>query len=268
MPPELLLCDIGNTAIKLGLADAQGVHGSYTLPQDREQTPDSLGLSILQILRHANIAPDALCACVCASVVPHIDPCIKAAVSRYLGCACVQVPGDLPVPLKNRYERPEEVGADILVGAYAASRLYPEVKSLIVVDYGTAVTFAAVEDRAFLGGMIFPGPATAIWALAQRAAKLPQISLDHDIDDASPGRDTAACIRQGLLFGFVSLSEGLCARLKARLSGPTQIVGTGGFAQSIARHTNLFDAIEPKLLLEGLRRLYYGRSDRRDNGGI
>ena len=157
MQPELLLFDIGNTCIKVGLADSRGVMTSYNLRTDPAQTSDSLGLTLLELLRHAG-AETRFTACVASSVVPGFDPLLREAVQRYLGCPLWMVPQDMPIPLQNHYERPQEVGADRLVGAYEARRLHPGPESLIVVDFGTAVTFDCISGNAYLGGLIFPGP--------------------------------------------------------------------------------------------------------------
>ena len=201
MQPELLLFDIGNTCIKVGLADSRGVMTSYNLRTDPAQTSDSLGLTLLELLRHAGAEP-RFTACVASSVVPGFDPLLREAVQRYLGCPLWMVPQDMPIPLQNHYERPQEVGADRLVGAYEARRLHPGPESLIVVDFGTAVTFDCISGNAYLGGLIFPGPRTAISALARETAQLPRVNLDVDALEPAPGRSTSVSIQHGLVFGL------------------------------------------------------------------
>lgn len=257
MDAELLLCDIGNTTVKIGFANRNRVLASYTLPDIREETADSLGLELLSFLNHAQIAPDALKGCVVSSVVPAAEPIFTEAATRYISCPILFAPRDLPVPLENSYSRPNEVGADRLVGAYAARMLYPDPPSLIVVDFGTAATFDCVSGQSYLGGLIFPGPGTAVAALGRHTAKLPSVSLDIQAMELTPGRDTVTSIQHGIVFGYVCVVEGLCGRLKKQLNGPVKVLATGGFASSIARLTPVFDAILPGLLLEGLRRLYY-----------
>ena len=257
MQPELLLFVIGNTSIKIGLAHERQVVTSYTLRTDAEQTADDLGLQLTSLLGHAGVAAQSLQACVASSVVPGFDPLLREAVVRYVDCPLYRAGGDLPVPLENRYERPAEVGADRLVGAYAARRLYPEAPGLLVVDFGTAVTIDCVSADAYMGGLIFPGPRTALSALSREAAKLPRVNLDVRADEPTPGRNTATSIQHGLVFGFACMVEGLVQRLKRQLPGPVKVLGTGGFAASIARVSPVFDHVLPGLLLEGLRRLYY-----------
>lgn len=260
MHGTLLLFDIGNTSIKVGLADARAVHSTYTLRTDAGQTADSLGLTLLTLLGHADLAVKDIAACVCSSVVSAMTPLLRTACRRFLGAALLQVPQDIPVPLHNCYSNPDEVGADRLVGAYAARRLCPEVASIIAVDFGTATTFDCISGQSYLGGLIFPGVHTAAAALSANAARLPRVSLEVTEPEPVPGRNTAASIQHGIVFGYACMVEGLTARLARQLArdcpGTVTIVATGGFAADLARLTPCFDHVLPDLLLDGLRQLY------------
>ena len=80
-----------------------------------------------------------------------------------------------------------EVGADRLVNALAAARLYGT--PAVVVDFGTATTLDCVgTDGAYVGGAIAPGLELGLEALAARTAKLPRIELRTP--DRAIGRDT------------------------------------------------------------------------------
>lgn len=253
---KALLLDIGNTNIKFGLADRGGLLRYYSLPSTHNQTSDSLGLYLLSLLQHAGTAPQDLSAALASSVVPNLNPLLRKACADYLNLRLLFVPDDIPLPLENRYAEPAQVGADRLVGAFAARSLYPEPASIICVDYGTATTFDCVEGNAYLGGLICPGVLSSASALASRTAKLPTVSLDVDPDGPYPGLSTSASINHGFVFGFVAMTEGLCERLKKRLQGPCFVLGTGGFATSLAAVTTAFDAVRADLLLEGLRLVY------------
>lgn len=258
--PHLLLFDIGNTSIKVGLARPEGMATTYTLRTDAGQTADSLGLTLATLLSHACVPPEAVHVCVCSSVVPGMTPIVRDACRRFVGRDILLVPHDIPVPLENRYSKPSEVGADRLVGAFAARRLCPEPTSIIAVDFGTATTFDCISGEAYLGGLIFPGVHTAAAALSANAAKLPRVSLEVSDLEPVPGRDTVSSIQHGIVFGFACMVEGLTARLAAQIQketpGDVRVVATGGFASDIARVTRCFDLIFPDLLLDGLRRLY------------
>lgn len=251
-----LLFDIGNTNIKIGFAGNTGIMAQYTLPTDSRQTADGIGLALEGLCRHMGVAPESLEACVASSVAPVIAHLVRKACKTFLGRTVLFAPEDLPIPMENRYARPQEVGADRLVGAYAARRLMPEAKSIISVDYGTATTFDFVTGDVYLGGLICPGVYSSVEALASRTAKLPHIALDIDAQEPAIGRSTTDSINHGFVFGFAAMTEGLCARLAKTLPGPLEVIATGGFAASLARVTSCFTHIRPDLLLEGLRILY------------
>ena len=252
-----LLVDIGNTNIKFGLAEASGLGPSFALPTDRSATPDSLGLALVTALSFHGCRPADVETAVVSSVVPPMTPVLARAVSRYLGVRLRVVPTDVPVPLKNLYGRPHEVGADRLVTAYAG-RLAATSPSVIVVDFVTATNFDCVRDDAFLGGLICPGLMTSLSGLVSKTAKLPHVALDPGDGVLSIGRSTTDCINQGFVFGFADMVQGITSRLKAHLGGEVQVLATGGFAEKLAPICPVIRDVRPELLLEGLRHLWLG----------
>ena len=252
----LLLVDIGNTSIKIGMSRGEDVLASYTLPTDfTNQSADSLGLQLKALCEHASLA-ESVRACIVSSVVPGMDPLLRQACKRYLAVEACFAHQDVAVPLENHYERPQEVGADRLVAAYGARCLYPDAEGLICVDYGTATTFDCVRGQAYLGGLICPGVMSALGALATRTAQLPRIALESNAEGPIVGRNTITSLNHGFLFGFASMTEGLCARLARDLPENRIILATGGFARAVARVTTVIDAVHPDLILEGLRRIH------------
>ena len=253
MSDILLLADIGNTCVKIGLSGPTGLISTYALPTRTQHTADSLGLFLLELLRHAGFAPSDIVGCVACSVVPDLDPLLRQACSRFLRHSPLFFPSDFSLNLDNRYERPEEVGADRLLAAFAARRLYPSPSSLISVDFGTATTFDCVSGNAYLGGLICPGVMSSHAALAVGTAKLPRISLEVHADAPLIGRSTVTSMSHGFVFGFAAMTAGLCLRLKEQLPGPVEVLATGGFAADVARVCPAIDHIRPDLILEGLR---------------
>jgi len=251
-----LFFDIGNTSIKIGVSRKDGSLISYVLPSNERQTADEFGLALLQILHHCALKPDALSGCLASSVVPGLNAIVRRACERFLGLRLSFTPEDVPLPLENRYARPHEVGADRLVGSYAARMLFPAAASIISVDYGTATTFDCVQGNAYLGGLICPGVLSSVSALASGTAKLPRISLEVEENAPAPGRSTSTSLNHGFVFGFAAMTEGLVKRLAGQLQGPVTVVGTGGFVSPIAAVTDCFHAVRPDLLLEGLHLLY------------
>jgi type III pantothenate kinase len=262
-----LFFDVGNTNMKVGLAgpDPEApLAATFVLPTNPSETSDSLGLAVLACCRQAGAGPEAIERCTVCSVVPAMDYMVRTACRRYFGCEPRFAAQDLPVPLENRYERPQEVGADRLVTAYAGQALYPG-DAHIVIDFGTATTFDCVRDGAYLGGLIAPGVLSSTRALATQAAKLPQIRLELDPTAGGEpviGRSTEQSLSHGIIFGFGAMVDGLVERLARKVAGPDQgavtVVATGGLAELVDQVATSLDHLREHLLFEGLRRLTNG----------
>lgn len=253
----VLLFDVGNTNIKLCLADRHGLGRSYSLPSTNRETADSLGLTISAICRREGIDEKSIRAWVLSSVVPPLNSLLTVACSRFFSCPILFVPTDISLPLENGYARPQEVGADRLLGGYAARMLFAD-PTLIVVDFGTATTFDCIQGSKYLGGLICPGVLSSITALGTQTAKLPQISLELDGQEMDIGTSTRQSLNHGVLYGFASMLEGLTGRLKRRLNDPAaRVVATGGFAGHIAAVTSCIDDLAPDLLMQGLWTTYF-----------
>ncbi|KAB1441891.1 type III pantothenate kinase [Pseudodesulfovibrio senegalensis] len=247
----VLFFDVGNTNTKICLADERGLGESYTLPTRPANTADDWGLKLEHILARETMEPADVEACVISSVVPPLDPLLGRMARRYLECEAVFVPGDLELPIANHYAQPEQVGADILVTAYAAREMYDH-ENIIVVDFGTATTLASIVGDAFMGGLICPGVLSSASALAGGTAKLPPVNLKLPYEEFRWGRSTSECLNQGLVYGFAEMVDGLCRRLAEQMDSPPQVVATGGLARDIADHCPAIAEVRPDLLMEGL----------------
>ena len=248
---HLLLLDIGNTNTKIGVLLGDVILGTYSLPTSLDSTADAWGLRVVQILGLHGLRPAGISGWVVCSVVPPVGELVRFAGERFCGCPVLFVPEDMPVPLENRYARPHEVGADRLVAAFAARELFSS-RSLIVVDFGTATTFDCIQDTSYLGGLICPGLYSSAAALASKTAKLPTIALDGLKDGPRIGQSTVESLRNGMVYGFAAMVEGLCARLKARLKPPVEVVVTGGPAKALVDVCSGIDHYQPDLLMRGL----------------
>jgi len=187
-------------------------------------------------------------AVVLCSVVPPVTTSIVEMSERFFGVDPLIVTGALSLGIRNAYQPPEAVGADRLVNAVAAFHLYGT--PCIVVDFGTATTFDAIDrSGTYLGGAIAPGITMAAEALFQRTAQLPRVALNSP--KQAIGRSTVESIQSGLIFGYVGLVKELVARFKAEL-GEAKVVATGGLAHLIAPLTGVIDEINPDLTLLGL----------------
>jgi type III pantothenate kinase len=158
-----------------------------------------------------------------------------------------------PLPLRNCYKTPWEVGADRIVNAVAAFQEFGG--PVIIVDFGTAITICTVTEAGeYLGGVIAPGLMISAEALFQRAAKLPKVDLVKP--EQVIGRDTVGSMQSGLIFGFAGLVDELVRRIKLELGGKPMVVATGGQASLIAPESTMIEEVRPFLTLEGLRILY------------
>ena len=250
----MLLCiDIGNTNITLGLYEGADLGPRWRLATDHERMPDEYALQVLGLLALAGIPVARVDRAAMASVVPPLTDKWVQLCQNYLHCNPLVVSGKVRTGVTIKYEDPNAVGADRIVDAVAAFRLYGG--PACIVDFGTATTFDALSAEGdYLGGAIAPGIGIAADALFLRTSKLPRVELARP--PSVIGRNTTHAIQSGLLFGYVSLVEGMVARFKAELGPATRVIGTGGLAEIIAKETSVIQVVAPWLTLDGLRMVY------------
>ncbi len=246
----LLAIDIGNSNITLGLYYGLTPGPRWRLATVHNRTADEYGMLLDELLDHAGFEADAVDAVVMASVVPPLTGVLEEAAQRYLGQAPLVVDAGVKTGVRIRYDDPKQVGADRVVDAAAIRHLYGG--PACCVDFGTATTFDAISAEGdYLGGAIAPGIGIAADALFQRAAKLPRVDLVRP--PSAIGKNTVHSIQSGLLFGYVSLVEGMVARFRKELGPAMKVVATGGLAETIAKETEVIDIVAPWLTLDGLR---------------
>jgi type III pantothenate kinase len=246
----LLVIDVGNTNITLGVYDGDAPGPRWRLATGIEKTADEYGLQIRNLFRNSGLTVATVRSAAIASVVPPLTGIFADACRKYLACEPLVVDSACRTGVNILYEDPAQVGADRIVDAAAALKLYGG--PACIVDFGTATTFDAVtREGDYLGGAIAPGIGIAAEALFKRAAKLPKVDLDRP--PSAIGRQTAHSLQSGLLFGYVGLVEGMVGRFRAELGNEMKVIATGGLAEIIARETKAIDVIAPWLTLEGLK---------------
>ena len=209
-----LAIDIGNSNITLGLYSGKTLGPSWRLATGHEKMPDEYGALLTGLFRHAGINPSDISAVAIASVVPPLTGAFVETCRSYFHCEPMVIDGTCNTGLHIRYEDPAQVGADRIVDAVAAYKLYGGPACII--DFGTATTFDAISKEGdYLGGAIAPGIGISATALFQRAAKLPKVDIGRP--PAAIGKNIAHSLQSGLLFGYVGLVEGMVARFRTEL---------------------------------------------------
>ncbi len=255
----LLALDIGNTNVKLGLFRAGTLVATRRAATDAAASADEFEALLDALLRLDDASLADVSGIVAASVVPAVTANAETMAARRERPLLLATAGTVPIPV--RVDRPNDVGADRLVNALAAQRLYGT--PAVVVDFGTATTFDCIAaDGAYVGGAIAPGLELGLEALAARTAKLPRIELRAP--DRAIGRDTVSAMQAGTVFGYQALASGLLARIRDELAeangvGPAEVhaILTGGLsAAAWASDLAGIDAIDPDLTLKGLAMLH------------
>jgi type III pantothenate kinase len=249
----LLVFDVGNTNIVLGVYDGDDLLDHWRVSTDRQKTADEYGVLINNLFIHRDIHMTDITAVIISSVVPPLMAPLVRMSQRYFGVEPLIVGPGIKTGICIKYENPREVGADRIVNAIAAYEKYGG--PVIVVDFGTATTFCAVDANGdYLGGAIAPGIGISTEALFQRAAKLPRIELVKP--KAVICRNTIASMQSGIIFGFVGQVDEIVRRMREELGTDAPVVATGGLANLIAQESKTITAVESFLTLEGLRIIY------------
>ena len=249
----LLVIDVGNTNMVLGVYKDTELLDHWRISTDRQRTTDEYGVLIRELFYLNDLRADDINAIIISSVVPPVVPTLERMCQRYFGLSPLLIGPGVKTGMDIRYDNPREVGADRIVNAVAAYEKYGG--PLIIVDFGTATTFCAVDAKGvYLGGSICPGIGISTEALVQRTAKLPRIELKRT--DSVICRNTIESMQAGVFYGFVGQVEGIVSRMRRELDMSARVVATGGLAVVIAPATKTIDVVEPMLTLEGLRIIY------------
>jgi type III pantothenate kinase len=253
----LLAIDAGNTNLVFALVDRGDIKARWRIATDPRRTADEYSVWLHQLLELEGHSKRDVDAVIIATVVPRALHNLEVLSVKYFGVQpLVAGQGSAGWPIRLDVDEPQNVGADRALNAIAAHSRH--AGELIVVDFGTATTFVVVDGSgAYKGGIIAPGINLSLDALVNAAAKLPRIAIEAPADNLSViGLTTQSQMQIGIYWGYVAMMEGLVERMKRELGRPVTVVATGGLASLFDKHTNLFDAIEPDLTIQGLGLLY------------
>ena len=249
----LLAIEQGNTNTLFAVHDGTGWIAQWRTATESTRTADEYAVWLSQLLSMRDIKMAALDGCIISSVVPQSIFNLKNLSRRYLNVEPLVIGDHVELGIPVRITKPSEAGADRLVNALGAHLKYPG--DLIVIDSGTATTFDVIAaDGAFEGGVIAPGINLSLQALHEAAAMLPRIAIQKP--DRVIGKDTVSNMQSGVFWGYVSLIEGMVARMKAEWAKPMTVIGTGGVASLFEGATDSIDHFDADLTIRGLLEIW------------
>ena len=226
----ILTIDVGNTHTIIGVYDADELIFTARMSTDRQKTRDEYAVTIRSILSLSNKVGEIEGAII-SSVVPQVSGLLEGAIKRLYDCKVFIVGPGVKTGLNIKIDNPAQLGADLVCVSVAAQKKYPLPS--IVFDLGTATTISALNKNGeMVGGSILTGVNTALNALAQGTAQLPQISLDGEVDVI--GSNTIDCMRSGAVLGNACMIDGMIERYKEILGEDTTVIATGGLSKVIS----------------------------------
>lgn len=253
----LLVFDVGNTNIVLGVFNGKKLLSDWRLSTAIPRTADEFGVIIVNLFEKANINYKDITDVIVSSVVPNIMYSLEHSIRKYFNVDPLSIGPGVKTGINIKYDNPKEVGADRIVNSVAVHEIYK--KAAIIIDFGTATTFCALgENGDYYGGAIVPGIKISADALFERAAKLPRIELIKP--PMVICKNTIQSMQAGVIYGYVGQVDYIVNKMKAEMdkmgeSSPV-VVATGGLAKLISSESSTIQVINSNLTLEGLRIIY------------
>lgn len=247
-----LAIDAGNSNVVFALFDQKSAKwtNQFRLETKTPRLISQLSKKVpLYFLEHG-IQPSQIKKIGFSSVVPEVNSIIEQFCQNFLGQDPYLISSKSYAKLPVKSLRPNEIGSDLMCNVMAAYSKHQ--KPVIIVDFGTALTFTAVDESGtILGVNIVPGLITAIKALFTNTSKLPEVELK--LPESALGKNTIHAIQAGVLYGYTGLVKGIIEAIETETGLKFTIIATGGLAAILTTLEKTFDEIDRNLTLEGLR---------------
>lgn len=244
----LIVIDAGNTNIVGGVYEAGRLADSFRIRTVAGKTEDEYGVVVSAVLKDRGVEPSKVDRVIISSVVPQLTASVGKMARHVFGTEPALLNPSTYGRLPIKVIAADEIGADLVADAMGAWTLFNE--ACLVVDFGTALTFTAVDGSGAIAGVaIAPGLGTAAGSLSNATAQLPVVPLEAPA--SALGKNTVQAIQAGVVLGYTGLVERLVGSMKAELGG-AKVVATGGLCRVLSGLTDAFDAVEPNLTLDGL----------------
>ena len=251
---HLLVFDIGNAHINLGVFEAQTLRAAWRISTRVEGTPDEYAVLLNTLMRQTNGAYE-FGGGVLASSVPPMIPTFAELCRAQFGWSPLVVGPGVKTGVKIRTDNPREVGADRVANALAAKTLHGA--PAIVIDFSPITIFDAVNAQGeYIGSAIAPGLNVSAEGLFRSAAQLLRVELSPPDPPDPIGKNTINAVRSGLIYGYVSMIEGMIARFKKELGAHARVIATGEQISLVMHESRLVDVMDEQLTLRGLQLIY------------
>ena len=250
----LLVIDVGNTNITLGIFDGEKVSGTFRMKSKQPRTSDEYGIMLRELVERHGVAGKDIQDVIIASVVPDVMHSLGSAIIKYFGIKPMVVSAGIKTGIRIVTENPRQVGADRIVDAVAAYTLFGG--PVIVVDFGTATTYDIIgPDGTFEAGVIAPGIRTSANVLYRDAARLPEIEILKP--KTILANSTIDSMQAGLYYGVVGETKYMVQKMKEETGFDNmKVIATGGLGNMIAQTVDEIDYYDPTLTLKGLQIIY------------
>ena len=242
----ILLFDVGNTNITIGLSDGTHIVQTYRLNTEVTKTADEYYIQMKSLFDYKRITSVAI-----SSVVPRITEKLKEISEKYLKLEPLLVGPGIKTGLNVKTDNPREVGADLICAAVAVEDLS---NPMLVVDLGTAIKYIYIKHKTILGVIITPGVNISIKALVGNTALLPDI--DIEVPKKVLGTNTISCMQSGVTYGVASQVDGLIERIGEETKESFEVILTGGLSELIAPLCKHELTRDPDLVLKGLLKIF------------
>jgi type III pantothenate kinase len=254
----LLVIDIGNTNIVFGVYDDGNLVNHWRLSTVLHKTPDEYAILLNSLLYIEKVKLAEIDSAIISCVVPPLQIPFEIVCRKYIGIRPIVVEPGIKTGMPILYDNPQEVGADRIVNAVAGYEKYK--KPLIIVDFGTATTFDYITPKGeYAGGAIAPGIMISLEALFERASKLPRVELVKP--RTIVGKHTVHAMQAGIIYGYVSLVDGIVQKMREEVKNTPYVIATGGLSSLIFKESTAIDEVDEFLTLRGLKILYEKNKD-------
>ncbi len=249
----LLAMDVGNTNIVIGVFHGDQLIADWRLATNAHSMPDEYAVLLSSLMSHSGLSLAGIDAAIIASVVPKVTANLQEMVEKYTKARILVVGPGIKLGVTIGIDSPKEVGADRVVNALAAHRIYGG--PALVIDLGTATTFDVVSaDAVYLGGAIAPGLLSSVEALSRATARLPRVDMTRP--PRAIGKDTLTAMQSGIVLGHAAMVEGMVRRIVAEMDGEPKVIATGGFCNLIAAEVPAVQFVDKAITLRGLQMMY------------